>query len=1520
MQVTPATGTLEEQITELHIQINPVDLSGGDYRASLVVNGAGAVNSPQTIRVELGLRGTLHVPGRYATLQAAIDAARDGDTVLVADGVYRGHGNRDLKLNGKAIHLKSVNGPAHCIIDVEGSEEDPHRAFVCHYTQETNNTIVEGFTLTGGDVGVDFFKIFPPFDGGAIWCGGSRPVFRDCIIKNNTAFSVGGGGYFIALFDEWAEYTQIDHCILSGNEAQGNLGVFTGGGGVWIQDQVQISNALIMHNYSGGSGGAVSLFGLNQTITNTTITENEARISGGGIYVWDAYQDPTRQLPDFEINNSILSGNSAVSGHQLSCDYVGQNGPPRAGISFSNIPNEGNDLELHPDIEWVGQGPLNHADPLFEDPEHGDYRLSPFSPLIDRGSNDLVKFTSIDLDGNPRFLDADYDGLPQVDLGPYEFVPEIFDGPLIEISGWEFDFTAYQGEENPPPETFSLRNSGTGSLQWQITNDCPWLIVSPVQGTAGGESADVTVQPIISGLQRGRYSCEIAIESPEAANSPRTFTVTLQVFERGTLHVPEEFETIQQAINFAEDGDRIIITPGTYTENLYWAGKNITLRSEDPNDWDTVSGTILSGGQKGPVVTFAGTEVSAKLLGFTLADGFSEDTGGGIQGNGTTATIERCVVRNNISGMSGGGIHGALGRIANCIIQNNTAELGGGLADCNDITNCIITSNTAVEGGGLYAVNGSLIHSTIADNTADKGAGLSRCTGLIRNSIIWGNQLDPLYQSSVPSYSCIQGDPRGEGNIDTDPEFIDPASGDYRLAFGSFCIDAADPNAVFSVKADIDGHVRPFDGNNDGTLLPDMGAYEMPLSDQVVIGISQHEFIFTDLEPEPLTFTIWNAGLPAVNYTIAEPDCSWLSISPTTGTVFNAPEIITLTVDTTDVPAGAYTCQLVISDPAAVNSPRTVNVQLTLFQDEIHLTPAGPTIQHALTYVTEGGTLLLADGVYTGPGNREIDFLGRHATIKSINGPENCILDLAADPNTPARAFLFRNNEGADSVIEGLTLLNGYSNQSGGAVFCDNTSPTIKNCIFKNNQSAEDGGAVYAQYGGPALNHCRFEGSAADRGGAVGARQSNITVFECDFSFNNSTQRGGAIYAEAGTVTVLNCIFTNNEADDGGALFSYQAAGSLMHCVFENNAATLEDWFHGGGALFNLNSDLVIEDCRFIGNTGAWDGGAIENWSSSPALTRCEFIDNQALGNDGGAVFNIFDSDPVISQCSFIGNRAASWGGAMRNRQSSPRIDNSLFVENDAVDNGGAIFNFLRSNPSVSHCTFTRNSANGHEGGAMYSLNECGPTVTNSIFWDNESPQVFDTEAETAISYSTVDWPGAGNNTLPPEFVDPNHNDFRLKRTSPCIDTGKDVPLAIDLGGNPRPWDCPWSGNASSGYDRGAFEFSAVQASLKITPAAINVNSRGKDARAVLVFPSGIGIDAIDPEADVMLMSETFAVSVEATRFYTKKSFLVMDMPLEREILGAYFTETEKAALSVTGLLKDGRTFYGTDRVRIITK
>jgi hypothetical protein len=121
-----------------------------------------------------------------------------------------------------------------------------------------------------------------------------------------------------------------------------------------------------------------------------------------------------------------------------------------------------------------------------------------------------------------------------------------------------------------------------------------------------------------------------------------------------------------------------------------------------------------------------------------------------------------------------------------------------------------------------------------------------------------------------------------------------------------------------------------------------------------------------------------------------------------------------------------------------------------------------PTIQAAIFAAVDGDVVIVADGVYTGPGNRDVDFGGKLLTVRSESGPESCIIDCQASSGNRHRGFYFHTNETAAAVLDGFTIQNGYApyNEpcyySGGGILCQyNANPTIRNCILRENHAQD---------------------------------------------------------------------------------------------------------------------------------------------------------------------------------------------------------------------------------------------------------------------------------------------------------------------------------------------------------------------------------------------------------------------------------------------------------------------------------
>mgnify|MGYP000878029277 FL=1 len=338
---------------------------------------------------------------------------------------------------------------------------------------------------------------------------------------------------------------------------------------------------------------------------------------------------------------------------------------------------------------------------------------------------------------------------------------------------------------------------------------------------------------------------------------------------KGTEASP--FNKIQAGIDATNDTlitrGRVLVSPGTYKENIIFNGKSINVGSLYTTTGDTayISSTIIDGNNNGSVVSFVNNEDSTVVLtGFTIQNGSgtlinaTQSHGGGIYCKGASPLLKNLIIKNNTATTWGGGINCSFSAhpiISNVIIQGNktidsNSGQGGGLYcwySAPVLTNVLITKNSAVYGGGVYlgqqGSGAKLTNVTIADNIGSYGGGiyLNLANGeltnkpMIINTIIWNNLPKQIYFSSENnswemdiSFSDIQGGKDSivtndnatinwtEGNIDLEPLL----HSDYRLDEYSPVIGAG--TSTGAPLTDLDGNPRP---NPEGSN-PDMGAYE----------------------------------------------------------------------------------------------------------------------------------------------------------------------------------------------------------------------------------------------------------------------------------------------------------------------------------------------------------------------------------------------------------------------------------------------------------------------------------------------------------------------------------------------------------------------------------------------------------------------------------------------------------------------------------------------------------------------
>ena len=296
--------------------------------------------------------------------------------------------------------------------------------------------------------------------------------------------------------------------------------------------------------------------------------------------------------------------------------------------------------------------------------------------------------------------------------------------------------------------------------------------------------------------------------------------------------VPDDYTSIQAAIDAAEDGDTILVKPGTYAENVDFSGKAVLLRSEQG-----AGETTIDGNQAGSVVAFrSGEDQFSVLSGFTLTNGLATD-GGGVLCDNASPTIKNNIISGSTATFLGGGVYllNSSTYLSNNVILENVSLFGGGICcrgSFSTISNNTITKNSTLYGGGMscqFSSSPTLRNNIFWDNLATTGK------EIWVGETAYPSSLDISYCDVMGGLASIYVETGstllwGAGMIDADPLFFDLAGGDFHLSqdpcqpgTNNPCVGAGNPQGAM-----VGGTTRT-DGVPDAKPI-DMG-YHYPPSD-----------------------------------------------------------------------------------------------------------------------------------------------------------------------------------------------------------------------------------------------------------------------------------------------------------------------------------------------------------------------------------------------------------------------------------------------------------------------------------------------------------------------------------------------------------------------------------------------------------------------------------------------------------------------------------------------------------------
>ncbi|MBN1561646.1 DUF1565 domain-containing protein [candidate division KSB1 bacterium] len=698
------------------------------------------------------------------------------------------------------------------------------------------------------------------------------------------------------------------------------------------------------------------------------------------------------------------------------------------------------------------------------------------------------------------------------------------------------------------------------------------------------------------------------------------------------IQIPVDMPSIQAGIDVASIGDTILVQPGTFIENINFAGKNLVVGSLFLTTRDTsfISATIIDGDSSGSTVIFEnGEDSTAVLTGFTLRNGAAQN-GGGIYCFDSTPSLEYLTIKENTAYSSGGGI---------CYIRGWQSQFASEMTRITGLT-MAPSSFHALHPAISEVPDAKLSHVKIIGNKSDFGGG-----------VYFGGAVTPDMKSvRISENSATFG--------------------------GGICCFGAGPlmsNVTIRMnRADICGGMYcsstapTFDQHNRCNIHSNRARMANDLLTEP----------YNDIIPVVLdTFTVQNPtdyyALPASHFSfdilhnIVEQSSGDLYVNPQSGDESNSGSSIADPLRTI-----SHAFSIIFAD-----SLREATLHLA---ESTYSPSSGESFPLVLpSYVTLSGAsadnvVLDAEGLSpvlalywaSGPCIKNLTVTGGLDGGITCHGSSPRLLNLKVINNTS-------NHDGGgiycdDSVLEAdsLTISKNTASANGGGIYCRNSTIEITKCTLEKNQAlVSHGGAIYYYSDSQPLNPADtvyvniyqshfFDNMSGGGGAGMAIRKadfaaSNIKVHidECQIARNSSSYYSGLqISGNLISFSVENSIFSNNIATTYAAAagFSVDATGMVSNCLFNSNTAATggENWNSGGASVWS-GANVDIMNCTFVQNTAAYGAGLTVGGGGRATATNCIFWRNSPDQIALDSLYHLSAESPCIG----MGIDSLVWDG-----------------------------------------------------------------------------------------------------------------------------------------------------------------------------------------------------------------------------------------------------------------------------------